>query len=282
MGLMYRDYLTQFPEEASMNGVLTAPPAVLRLAGHPIRWSLLTRLARSDYRVQELRAWLQLPQNLVSYHLGQLRTAKLVTERKSSADERSVYYSLDLERFRTLYFQAGEQLHPALSDVDVGPGEKIHQGETPSAPLRVLFLCTHNSARSQMAEALLRQLSQCRIEAFSAGSRPAEQVHPLAVRAMEHLGIEMEQAHPKHFDRFRDQHFDAIVTVCDRVREACPVFPDDPEHIHWSFPDPAEVEGSEDDQYHAFVQTAVQLVTRIRFLITLLEREHQRPVKGGV
>lgn len=260
-----------------MNSVITAPPAVLRLAGHPIRWSLLIRLARSDYRVQELGAWLHLPQNLVSYHLGQLRTAKLVTERKSSADERSVYYSLDLERFRALYLQAGEQLHPALSDVDVGPGEKVHQGETPPAPLRVLFLCTHNSARSQMAEALLRQLSQGRIEAISAGSNPAVEVHPLAVQAMEHLGIEMGQARPKHFDRFRDQHFDAIVTVCDRVREACPVFPDDPERIHWSFPDPAEVEGSEDEQYHAFEQTAVQLVTRIRLLVTLLEREHQRP-----
>jgi ArsR family transcriptional regulator, arsenate/arsenite/antimonite-responsive transcriptional repressor / arsenate reductase (thioredoxin) len=260
-----------------MNGVLTAPPAVLRLAGHPIRWSLLTRLARSDYRVQELGAWLHLPQNLVSYHLGQLRAGKLVTERKSSADERSVYYSLDLERFRTLYFQAGEQLHPALADVDVGPGKEARLDEPPPTLLRVLFLCTRNSARSQMAEALLRHLSRGRIEALSAGSHPAEQVHPLAVRAMEHLGIEMGQAHPKHFDRFRDQHFDAIVTVCDRVREVCPVFPDDPERMHWSFPDPAEVEGVEDDQYHAFEQTAMQLVTRIRLLVTLLEREHRQP-----
>jgi protein-tyrosine-phosphatase/DNA-binding HxlR family transcriptional regulator len=260
-----------------MNGVITAPPAVLRLVGHPIRWSVLTRLARSDYRVQELGAGLHLPQNLVSYHLGQLRTEKLVTERKSSADERSVYYSLDLERFRALYLQAGEQLHPALANTVEVPGEETQPGETSPAPLRVLFLCTHNSARSQMAEVLLRQLSQGRIEAFSAGSYPAAGVHPLAVRAMEHLGIEMRQAGPKHFDRFRDQHFDAIVTVCDRVREACPVFPDDPERIHWSFPDPAEVEGSEDEQYRAFEQTAVQLVTRIRFLVTLLEREHQRP-----
>ena len=260
-----------------MNGVLTAPPAVLRLAGHPIRWSLLTRLARSDYRVQELGAWLHLPQNLVSYHLGQLRAGKLVTERKSSADERSVYYSLDLERFRALYHQAGEQLHPAMAGTSVGPGEEVQPSATLQAPLRVLFLCTHNSARSQMAEALLRQLSQGHIEAYSAGSDPAEQVHPLAVRAMQHLGIEMGQAHPKHFDRFRDQHFDTIVTVCDRVREVCPVFPHDPERIHWSFSDPAEAEGSEDEQYRAFEQTVVQLVKRIRLLVTLLEREHRQP-----
>jgi protein-tyrosine-phosphatase len=212
----------------------------------------------------------------VSYHLGLLRTAKLVTERKSRADERSVYYSLDLERFRALYLQAGEQLHPALVDGAVNPREESAADETPQAPLRVLFLCTHNSARSQMAEALLRQVSQGCIEAFSAGSDQAERVHPLAVRAMEHLGIQRRQAHPKHFDAFVGQHFDAIVTVCDRVRELCPLFPDDPERIHWSFPDPAEVEGTEDDQYHAFEQTAVQLLTRIRFLITLLEREQQR------
>jgi protein-tyrosine-phosphatase len=260
-----------------MNGVLTAPPAVLRLAGHPIRWSLLIRLARSDYRVQELGAWLQLPQNLVSYHLGQLRTGKLVTEHKSSADERAVYYSLDLERFRSLYLQAGEQLHPAVAGVGAGPGEERQPGAIPGMPLRVLFLCTHNSARSQMAEALLRQLSQGHIDAESAGSDPAERVHPLAVRAMHHLGIDMGQAHPKHFDRFRDQHFDAIVTVCDRVREVCPVFPDDPERIHWSFPDPAEAEGAENEQYRVFEQTAMQLVTRIRLLVTLLEREHRQP-----
>ena len=92
---------------------------------------------------------------------------------------------------------------------------------------------------------------------------------------MKENGIDMSQAHPKHFDEFHDQHFDAVVTVCDRVREVCPVFPDDPERIHWSFPDPAEVEGSPDDQYHAFEQTSLQLITRIRLLITLLEREHQ-------
>src|SRR5579871_4661872 len=170
-----------------------------------------------------------------------------------------------------------EQLHPAVAGTSVGPGSETQSGAPPEVPLRVLFLCTHNSARSQMAEALLRQLSHGHIEAESAGSDPAERVHPLAERAMQYLGIEMGRAHPKHFNEFRDQHFDAIVTVCDRVREVCPVFPVDPERIHWSFPDPAEAEGSEDEQYRAFEHTSLQLVTRIRLLITLLEREHRRP-----
>ena len=100
-----------------MDGLLIPPPEVLKLAGHPIRWSVLTRLARSDYRVQELVAFLQLPQNLVSYHLRQLRAGNLVTERKSSVDERSVYYSLDLEQFRMLYIQAGSHLQDRKSVV---------------------------------------------------------------------------------------------------------------------------------------------------------------------
>jgi len=259
-----------------MDGLLLPPPEVLKLAGHPIRWSMLTRLARSDYRVQELVAFLQLPQNLVSYHLRQLRTGNLVTERKSNADERSVYYSLDLEQFRSLYLQAGEQLHPALAGIPIDPGNEERRESIPAAPLRVLFLCTENSARSQMAEALLRHLSHGTIEVFSAGSAPAKQVHPLATRAMECTGIAMGQAHPKHVDEFQGQHFDAIVTVCDRLREVCPVFPDDPERIHWSFPDPALVVGSEEKQYHAFEHISLQLATRLRVLIILLEREHKR------
>lgn len=259
-----------------MDSLLIPPPEVLKLAGHPIRWSVLTRLARSDYRVQEFVTFLQLPQNLVSYHLRQLRAGNLVTERKSSADERSIYYSLDLEQLRVLYVQAGSQLHPALTNGLIDPEVENQHGHDDLPPLRVLFLCTENSARSQMAEALLRHLSHGTVEAFSAGSQPTEYVHPLAVRAMQHIGIDMSQARPKHFDDFLGQHFDSIVTVCDRVREVCPVFPDDPERIHWSFPDPALVEGSEETRFHAFEQTSLQLATRIRLLIMLLEREHRR------
>lgn len=259
-----------------MDGLLIPPPEVFKLAGHSIRWSVLTRLARSDYRVQELVAFLQLPQNLVSYHLRQLRAGNLVTERKSSADERSIYYSLDLEQFQALYVQAGSQLHPALANGLIDPGVENQQGCVDLPPLRVLFLCTENSARSQMAEALLWHLSHGTIEVCSAGSQPAERVHPFAKRLMESRGLDMSQARPKHFGEFAGQQFDAIVTVCDRVREVCPVFPDDPERIHWSFPDPALVEGSEETRSYAFEQTSLQLATRIRLLIPLLERDHRR------
>lgn len=265
-----------------MESFLTTPPEVLKLASHPIRWSVLRYLARSDYRVQELVTFLQLPQNLVSYHLRQLRAGNLVTERKSSADERSVYYSLDLEHFHLLYFQAVAQLHPALTEVplDLGDGRQLAKVAHP--PLRVLCLCTENSARSQMAEALLRHLSQGMVYACSAGSHPAKQVHPLAIRLIEHIGSDISQVRPKHFDEFRGQCFDVILTVCDQIREVCPTFSDNPVCIHWSFPDPAKCEGSEEERYHAFEQVATKLATRLHFLITRFEYESQRSNAGVV
>jgi len=263
--------LIQMKLEQMMDAALVPLPDVLKLVSHDVRWNLLQLLARSDYCVQELVARLHLPQNLVSYHLKQLRQGQFVTERRSSADERSIYYALDVERFQKLYLAAGATLHPAVTPLAV---LEHQEGTRTPIPLRVLFLCTHNSARSQIAEALLRQLSNGTIEAFSAGSDPAERVHPWAVHLMERMGIDMSQARPKHFDTFRGQHFDAIVTVCDRVREVCPVFPDDPERIHWSFPDPTRVEGPPEVQYRAFEQTSLQLATRIRFLMTVLRRKH--------
>jgi site-specific recombinase XerD len=134
--------------------------------------------------------------------------------------------------------------------------------------------CVPRTARSQMAEALLRHLSHGTVEAFSAGSRPAAELHPLARRCMERLGIDTSRAVPKHFEVYRGQRFDVIVTVCDRVLETCPTFPDDPERIHWSFLDPATVQGSEAEQLRAFEQISLQLTTRIRFLLTLLQRKH--------
>jgi protein-tyrosine-phosphatase len=252
---------------------LPQPPEVFKLAGHPIRWNLLMRLARSDERVQDLIEQLKLPQNLVSYHLRQLRDGHLVHEHRSSADERTVYYSLDFEQFQTQFLIAGKMLHPAMIDGPVGDGRWPDQ-LTP--PLRVLFLCTNNSARSQMAEVLLRHLSHGAIEAYSAGNEPAPRVHPLAIWAMEAIGINMHEQYPKHFERYQGQHFDAIVTVCDRVREVCPTFPDDPERIHWSFPDPASAIGEETSQYAVFERMGMQLTFRLRLLMSVLKREHSK------
>ncbi len=246
------------------------PPHFLKLLAHDIRWKLLVLLARSDYCVQDLVHLVQQPQNLVSYHLRQLRGQNLVTERRSAADSRDIYYSLNFETLHTLYFAAADALHPALSSTDTTLQETV--SHLPDKPIRVLFLCTENSARSQIAEALMRHISKGRVEAFSAGSHPTS-IHPYAVRVLAGLGIDTSQLRPKHFDEFQGQTFDRIITLCDRVLEVCPSFPGDPEHIHWSFPNPATVEGTEDEQYHAFEQVGLLLTTRMRLLLTLLERE---------
>ncbi len=107
---------------------------------------------------------------------------------------------------------------------------------------RVLILCTGNSARSQMAEGLLRNMAGTRFEVFSAGTRPVG-LNPLAVEALREIGIDISHHRSKSVDEFAGQQFDYIITVCDNARESCPVFPGSGERIHHSFPDPAAFEG---------------------------------------
>ena len=111
----------------------------------------------------------------------------------------------------------------------------------------MLFLCTHNSARSQMAEGRLRVLGGDRFEAFSAGTE-ATKVRPLAIRAMAELGIDISGQESKTLDRYVEQPFEKVITVCDQANEACPVFIGARERLHWSFPDPSKATGSEDEQ----------------------------------
>jgi len=139
-------------------------------------------------------------------------------------------------------------------------------------PVRVLFLCTHNQARSQMAEALTHDLSRGQVEALSAGNHPAAQVHPLAVRAIARLGADMSLHVPKSLDQFRGRTFDRIIILCDQGHEDCPTI-DTPGVIYWNFPDPALVEGTEEERQRAFNLLAMELNTRIRLLLTLLEKE---------
>ena len=134
-------------------------------------------------------------------------------------------------------------------------------------PIRVLIVCTHNSARSQMAEALLRHLGGDQFEVYSAGTEPGY-VQPLAIKAMAEVGIDISQARSKHVNEFIDQTFDYVITVCDRARETCPVFPGEPQRIHWSFPDPAAVEGTEEERLRAFRRVRDELTQRLRVWIT--------------
>ena len=131
--------------------------------------------------------------------------------------------------------------------------------------LRVLFLCTANSARSQMAEALFRKLSRGRADVFS----PEPDVHPLALEVLRtRFNLDTADLFPKHLDRFRGDRFDYVITVCDRTAETCPTFPGDPERIHWSFDDPVTVNG-EEAQRRAFALVANNLAARLRIWMAL-------------
>ncbi|MBI1354643.1 MAG: arsenate reductase ArsC [Acidobacteria bacterium] len=125
--------------------------------------------------------------------------------------------------------------------------------------MRILILCTGNSCRSQMAEAMLASFDD-RLEVFSAGSKPAEQVHPLAVRVMREVGLDISAHRPKSVREFLDQPFDYVVTVCDNAREACPVFTGAVgERLHIGFDDPAEATGTEEEILAVFRRVRAEI-----------------------
>jgi arsenate reductase len=127
---------------------------------------------------------------------------------------------------------------------------------------RVLFLCTHNSARSQMAEGLLRALTEDRFEVHSAGTE-ATLVRPLAIRAMEEIGIDISGQESKTLERYLGEPFDYVITVCDEANEACPFFPGAKNRLHWSLEDPSQAEGSEDERLAVFRRVRDEIGERI-------------------
>jgi protein-tyrosine-phosphatase/DNA-binding transcriptional ArsR family regulator len=253
-----------------MKTSLAPPPPLLALLAHEQRWNLVRALSSGDLRVQELMERVREPANLVSYHLRRLREHAVVRERRSSSDRRDVYYSLDLDRVAYLYRSAGESLHPGLSPGGVDlPAAASPATRVPGPPPRVLFVCTHNSARSQMAEALLRHHGAGLVEAASAGSDPTE-LHPFAVWAMARQGIDIRAQRAKSLAAVAELPCDRLVTCCDVARETCAALPAGVEAQHWSLPDPAAVEGSDEAKRRAFEDIARELRTRIRFLIAAL------------
>ncbi|WP_119731293.1 arsenate reductase/protein-tyrosine-phosphatase family protein [Thermomonospora amylolytica] len=251
------------------SGQAALPPFV-RLVAHPMRWRLLSELARSDLRVRELVALVDQPQNLVSYHLRLLRSGGLVTARRSSFDGRDSYYHLDLERFGDGLAAAGAALHPALHLVPAQPAIALED----TAP-SVLFTCTGNSARSPIAEALLRHRTGGRVQVTSAGSHPKPQLHPDAVRVLrEQYGIDIAGRRPRHLDTLTGRRFDYVISLCDKVREVCPDFGDHPRRIHWSIPDPAAepvtARDTEPAGHSTLARTAAEIDTRIRYLLPQL------------
>jgi protein-tyrosine-phosphatase len=150
----------------------------------------------------------------------------------------------------------------------------------PAQPVRprVLFLCTRNSARSQIAEGLLRMISGGAVDALSAGVAPAS-LHPLARESLERVGAFTQPMDSKHVDIFAGQHFDYVITVCDQAREVCPTSPNADQQLHWSLPDPAAAEVAR--QPKAFQAVSIELAQRIRYLLTFIERDRRQAGTGA-
>lgn len=229
----------------------------MQMASHRLRWALLTELARSDRRVRELAAIIGEKQNLVSYHLRLLRSAGLVDLRQSSFDGRDSYYHLNLTLCAAAFRDAATDLHPALAPAATPTG---------MARLSVLFLCTGNSARSPMAEAMLRRRGRIRVA--SAGSHPKPRFHPNAVRIMrEEYNIDLSRRRPRPLPAVAGQRFDYVITLCDKVREV-PLDRGRAVAIHWSIPEPAS--------YPQFRSVASELNTRINFLMPVLAHHAEK------
>jgi len=138
-------------------------------------------------------------------------------------------------------------------------------------PIRVLVVCTGNSARSVMAEALLRHHGGSAFEVYSAGTEP-KGINPLTERVLDEAGLDHSWARSKSVNEFLGQHFDYVITVCDQARQSCPVFPGVHETVHWGFEDPAEAEGTEEERLAVFRRVFIGLGERIRTFIPLALR----------
>ncbi|TKJ28860.1 ArsR family transcriptional regulator [Blastococcus sp. CCUG 61487] len=247
----------------------TTPPVFVRLAADPVRWRLLEELADSDLRVRELVSRVGRPQNLVSYHLRVLREGGLVSATRSSSDGRDSYYHLHLDRCAEALADSGAALHPMLRaepPIASAQGGRLHR-------VAVLFVCTGNSARSAIAEALLRHRTGGLVAVASAGTRPRPSLHPDTVRVLrEQFGIDVAGRPTRHLDDLAGRAFDHVITLCDKAREVCPDIPGTSRRVHWSIPDPATA----DDGYPAFARIAAEIDARIGHLLPVLALTHRQ------
>lgn len=140
------------------------------------------------------------------------------------------------------------------------------------SPIRVLFVCTGNSARSLMAEAMLRRYGGDRFEVHSAGTEPLG-VNPLTLRVLAERGIDASWARSKSVDEFRGQIFDYVITVCDQARQVCPVFPGDHASLHWGYDDPAEATGTEEERLAVFRRVLLAMSERVAQFATVTMRQ---------
>ena len=178
-----------------------------------------------------------------------------------------------------------DRLEGELIDLEmtIAAAGRARRKEPMPDPIRVLFVCTHNSARSQLAEALLTRYGGMDFEVSSAGTE-ATRVNPYAIRVLAEVGIDWSGARSKVITEFLDQQFDYVITVCDRARESCPVFPGSTNTLHWGLDDPSDVDGTDKEKLAAFRRTEQEVAGRLRPFIEVALRaagRAQRPSFAG-
>lgn len=243
------------------------PTSLTAILQDPARRQLVAALVLNDVRLADLAAEAALPQAEVAALLEPLCAAGVLIDRPSDANPQDVYYHLALDALRSVYQAAGAPVPTELDPVEEARERSPERGQAP----RVLFLCTRNSARSQLAEGITRLLSKGQVDVFSAGTQPGV-LHPMAIDVLTSLNVDVSRQHSKHLEMFLGQSFDYVITVCDNAGETCPVFPGAKRTIHWSIPDPAGVEDAAERQ-RAFRQVAMELQNRIRYLLIAMERD---------
>jgi ArsR family transcriptional regulator, arsenate/arsenite/antimonite-responsive transcriptional repressor / arsenate reductase (thioredoxin) len=242
----------------------TPSPPVLSVLAHDLRWAIVGLLVPGDLRTGEIVARTGQAPSLVSYHLARLRDAGLISVRRSTADGRDSYHALDLDAIGQAIGDMAAQIHPWLLAGAAGwPAPEPGQ-PAPGQPVRTLFICSGNSARSPMAEGWLNHLGAGRVTARSAGVSPGP-LHPLAVAAMAEHGVDISGHQPTQLSDVADDRFARVITLCDRARENCGELPG--AAVHWSIPNPAQAHPPDLDAFRA---TARELQTRIRYLLPAL------------
>jgi protein-tyrosine-phosphatase/DNA-binding transcriptional ArsR family regulator len=239
--------------------VASSPPVLGALA-HDLRWTIISMLVPGDLRTGEIVERTGQAPSLVSYHLARLRDAGLVTAARSSADGRDSYHSVDLDALGQAISGAAQRIHPGL----LGPPEP---SSGTRRPVRVLFICSGNGARSPMAEGWLNHLGAGQVTAQSAGVTPAP-LSPLAVAAMAEHGVDIAGHQPTALGSFTHDSFHRVITLCDRAREDCGELPATAAAVHWSIPNPAQAHPPD---LEAFRAAARVLRTRIHYLLPLLQ-----------
>jgi protein-tyrosine-phosphatase/DNA-binding transcriptional ArsR family regulator len=261
---------------------LVEAAAVLKAMADPNRLRMLDLLADRESCHAELKEKLGLPPNLLSHHLGVLREAGLVQTRPDTVDARWIYYRAEpaaLGRWRrwlnSFLDEDRLQPRPALCGPE-GQDKAEHwpQSEVPAEKPRraVLFLCSGNSCRSQMAEAVVNTQLGDRWSAVSAGTEPASQVHPKAVDTLAEIGIEWRGHAAKQADLFRKVPFDLVITLCDRTRQRVPAWVKG--SIHLGFPDPVQAEGTPEEVLGVFREVRDEVVRQIPAFLSEWEKTH--------